>query len=145
MAKSDLKGERSSPEDVVDPPHQPRNFILLALYHVCMRTGWIFKTESIIMPAVLDLIGGQGWLRGCLPMLNRFGQSIPPLLASDWLRNRKIKKWALVTTSIVMGLCCLTLALVWAVTGGEKSWWLPIVFDSLCSLFCKYRHQSTGL
>ena len=64
-----------------------RNFSLLTLYQVMMRTGWIFKTESIIMPAVLDVMGGNALLRGCLPMLNRFGQSLPPLLASDHIRQ----------------------------------------------------------
>ena len=58
-----------------DPNHS-RNFGLGVLYMVLMRVGWIFKTESIIMPAVVDAIGGAGWLRGCLPMLNRFGQSL---------------------------------------------------------------------
>ena len=44
-----------------------RNFSLIAVYQVVVRTGWIFKTESIIMPAVLDVLGGSAWLRGCLP------------------------------------------------------------------------------
>lgn len=111
------------------------NFGLMALYQVMVRTGWIFKTESIIMPAVLDLIGGQGWLRGCLPMLNRFGQSIPPLLISDWLRNRKIKKWALAAATILMGICFLMLSLVWWLSGGTPSWWLPIVFLVIYGVF----------
>ena len=69
-----------------------RNFSLISLYQIVVRTGWIFKTESIVMPAVLDVMGGSGWLRGCLPMLNRFGQSIPPMLASDRIRRTAYKK-----------------------------------------------------
>ena len=117
------------------------NFGVLAVYHVLVRTGWIFKTESIIMPAVLDLIGGQGWLRGCLPMLNRFGQSIPPLLASDKLRNTAIKKYALATCSCLMGACFLALSLVWMITDGKPSWWLPIVFLLIYGVF----FASTGI
>lgn len=111
------------------------NFCLMTFNYICMRTGWIFKTESIIMPAVLDLIGGQGWLRGCLPMLNRFGQSIPPLLASDKLRNTAIKKHWLATTTSLMGCCFLCLSFVWWMTDGKPSWWLPIVFLILYGVF----------
>ena len=40
------------------PKHSPRNFFLLVLYQVTQRVGWIFKTESIIIPAFMDYIGG---------------------------------------------------------------------------------------
>ena len=132
-----LSGPRSMPETVT-PEHDPnhgRNFLLVSLYQVILRIGWIFKTESIIMPAVLDVIGGAGWLRGCLPMLNRFGQSIPPLLVSDIVRNSPRKKNGLSMTTLLMGACFLTLALIWAVTGGQKSWWLPAVFLLIYGIF----------
>lgn len=124
-----------------EPPHHTRNFGLAALYMVFMRTGWIFKTESIIMPAVLDVIGGSGWLRGCLPVLNRFGQSVPPLLASDRIRNAPLKKIGLFATTLTMAICFLTLAVVWTMTGGQKSWWLPIVFLMIYGVF----FASTGI
>ena len=57
-----------------------RNFLVLAWYQVVIRVGWIFKTESIIVPAFVDMIAGPGWVRGCLPALNRLGQSIPPVI-----------------------------------------------------------------
>ncbi len=117
------------------PPHHDRNFALAVVYMVCMRTGWIFKTESIVMPAVLDVIGGSGWLRGCLPMLNRFGQSVPPLLASDRVRNAPLKKFGLFATTLTMGICFFSLALVWIVTGGQKSWWLPLLFLLIYGIF----------
>ncbi len=122
----------------VTPEHDPnhgRNFTLVSFYQVILRIGWIFKTESIIMPAVLDVIGGAGWLRGCLPMLNRFGQSIPPLLVSDVVRNSPRKKIGLSMTTLLMGVCFLALALIWAVTGGQKSWWLPVVFLVIYGVF----------
>lgn len=117
------------------------NFGVMTIFQVLIRTGWIFKTESIIMPAVLDLIGGQAWLRGCLPMLNRFGQSVPPLLASDKLRNTAIKKYGLALTTSIMGACFIFLSLVWIVTGGAPSWWLPIVFLVIYGVF----FSSTGI
>jgi len=74
-----------------------RNFLVLALYQITMRTGWIFKTESIVMPAVLDTITGGGplggLLRGCLPMLNRLGHSIPPICFHGDSRSGPTRKW----------------------------------------------------
>ena len=117
------------------------NFGIVALFQVVMRTGWIFKTESIIMPAVLDTIGGPGWLRGCLPMLNRFGQSIPPVMASGLIRSAPQKKLLLTGCTAVMGVVFWALAIVWSVSGGKPSWWLPVVFLGLYAVF----FVSTGI
>lgn len=87
------------------------------------------------MPAVLDVIGGSGWLRGCLPMLNRLGQSLPPMLASDRVRGAKLKKLGLFATTSTMGVCFLLLAAIWAITEGAKSWWLPVVFLLIYGVF----------
>lgn len=107
--------EKSGVDADLNPNHRSlhANFPLMVLYYVVLRVGWIFKTESIIMPAVLDSIGGGGWLRGCLPMLNRFGQSIPPMLASDRVKQLRRKKYALSACSCSMGLCFLALSFVW--------------------------------
>ena len=62
--------------------HETRNLLVLAAYQVVVRVGWIFKTESVIMPAFLDHIASgpsAGLLRSLLPLLNRFGQSVPPM------------------------------------------------------------------
>ena len=94
---------------------EKRNFFATTIYQVLLRVGWIFKTESVIIPAALDSIGGVGWVRGCLPMLNRIGQSLPTLLVWPLIKNaRQQKRWLLVTTSI-MGLLFCTLAFLW--------WW----------------------
>ena len=79
MSASPPLETRSRDRSRVSEKYGRFNFCVIALYQVVMRTGWIFKTESVIMPAVLDSLGGSGWLRGLLPPLNRFGQSIPPL------------------------------------------------------------------
>lgn len=87
-----------------------RNFVLLTLYQIVLRCGWIFKTESIIIPAVLDLIAGSGWIRGFLPILGRIGQSCPPLLYADRLRSLPLKKWSLFGTSLAMAAAFAGLA-----------------------------------
>ena len=54
--------------------HEPRNIACLVTYQVVARMGWIFKTETVIMPAVLDACVASGMLRGFLPVLNRVEQ-----------------------------------------------------------------------
>ncbi len=41
-----------------------RNFVVLVLHQALMRIGWIFKTESVMMPLVLDTLHGGAWIRG---------------------------------------------------------------------------------
>ena len=62
---SSPKAESTDPPTIADSPdavapYHGRNFFALTLYQVTVRCGWIFKTESIVMPAVLDSIGGGG-------------------------------------------------------------------------------------
>ena len=64
-----------------------RNFLLLALQQLVIRVGWIFKTESVIIPAFLDSIAGPAWVRGMAPVLNRFGQGLPGFLLSARLQG----------------------------------------------------------
>ena len=120
--------------DSAQPTENRSNFIRLALYQISLRIGWIFKTESVIMPAFLDIIAGSGWLRGCLPMLNRFGQSIPPLLLSQRITNLPKKKIALAGTTFCMGASFLALAAIWHFTKGEF-YAMPIVFLMIYAFF----------
>ena len=126
---------QSPPPHPDDDPNHDHNFWRAVVYQVALRVGWIFKTESIIMPAVLDVIGGAGLLRGCLPMLNRLGQSVPPLLISDRIRRTPIKRWALVVSTLTMAICFLLLAVVWWTTGGQAGGWLPAIFLVIYGVF----------
>ncbi len=139
VSPPDSQETLNSVDNEIDP--LPKNFGLMALYQVVMRTGWIFKTETIIMPAVIDVIAGPAWVRGCLPVFNRFGQSIPPLLASGWVRAKVRKKYALATTSFLMGITFWAVAGLWLVTGGQKQWWMPAVFLLFYAIF----FASTGV
>ena len=102
------------------PKHSPRNFFLLVLYQVIQRVGWIFKTESIIIPAFIDSIGGGPVLRGCLPVLNRLGLAIPPVLFARRLKITPLKKRVLL-------VCCLSKSFPFAVL---SLIWLTGVWDS---------------
>ena len=89
---------------------EPRNIAALALNAVLIRIGWIFKTESVIIPAFVDSVAGAGWLRGLLPILNRLGQSVPPFLLSRRLKITPLKKRAMLLATVGMALPFLALA-----------------------------------
>lgn len=105
----------------------------MAAYQITMRVGWIFKTESIIMPAVMDLLCGPGtalaaWMRSWLPQLNRFGQSVPQLLFAKRLRDNPLKKTTVFICSGLMGGIFLTLSATWYFYQGEPNWLMRIEF-----------------
>jgi len=120
---------------------EPRNFWALTLYSIMLRVGWIFKTESVIMPAFLDAIAGAGWIRGFLPVLNRLGQSVPPMCLADSLRHAPVKNRWLVTTSLLMAVPFLALSGIWAMLEAKRQPWLPPLFLILYFLFFSF----TGL
>ncbi len=127
------------PNDPVIQAHEPRNLLTLALYQVVLRIGWIFKTESVIMPAFLDLVSGQAWLRGCLPLLNRFGQSVPPVLFSRRIQIAGQKKWILAQATLAMAALFGLLAYCWAWYGRQP--WMGVLFLVVYAIF----FSSTGV
>lgn len=78
-----------------------------------VRIGWIFKTETIIMPAVLDALVDSGTLRGLLPVLNRGGQSLPPLAVAGFIARLRRKRAVLCVTTLLMAACFAVLAVAW--------------------------------
>jgi len=131
-AESSIELPKTNPSDEA----AARNFAMLALYQIVMRTGWIFKTESIIMPAVVDTISGAGWIRGCLPLLNRFGHSIPPVLLARQVKLQPQKKWMVFGTTTLMS--ALFLLLTWLFFMGfaeRKAAWMPLAFLIIYAAF----------
>ena len=114
---------------------EARNTWWMECYQVVVRVGWIFKTETIIMPAVLDAVVDSGFLRGLLPVLNRGGQSIPPVLFSGTLSRQPLKKWVLVRTSLAMAGCFAVLAAAWAVLRPNRPDLLAMVFLLIYAVF----------
>ena len=94
-------------------PAETRNFVILVIYQALMRTGWIFKTESVIMPAVLESLAASSWMLGCLPLLNRFGQSIPPLLIARRIKVTPYKSRAFIGTTTSMTLMFAGITAIW--------------------------------
>jgi hypothetical protein len=125
----------AEPVEAAAATFETRNFAVLVLYQIVMRTGWIFKTESIIMPAVMDMIGGPAWLRACLPMLNRLGQSVPALFFAQRLQEMPRKKWGLAAGTSGMALSLFALASLWLLPSTGGTLWIPLVFLGLYALF----------
>ncbi len=115
--------------------YETRNFWLLVVYQVVLRTGWIFKTESSIMPAAADALDPSGLARGWLQPLNRFGQSIPPVLASPRIKNLRKKKRAFIATTAAMSLCFLGLTSLWLIPGLAGHSLAAVIFLALYGVF----------
>ena len=124
-----------SPSGGAAAPREARNTVWLELYQVIVRVGWIFKTETIIMPAVFDAVVDSGLLRGLLPVLNRAGQSVPPLFFAGALARRPVKKWTLMRTSLAMAACFALLAAVWGPLESRRPDLLAAAFLLLYALF----------
>jgi hypothetical protein len=116
-------------------PNERRNFWLLVVYQVVLRTGWIFKTESVVMPHAADALDPTGWARSWLPLLNRFGQSVPPVLAARRIKNLPKKKRAFIGTTASMAFCFLGLTSLWLVPGLAAQSLAPVYFLLLYALF----------
>lgn len=114
--------------------NEPRNFVWLALHQVLMRVGWVFKTESIIMPFFMDLIGGGATLRGSLMVFNRLGFSVPPALFARSLKLMPQKRLAVGLGTAGMAIPFAILSIVWASgvwrgpDGVSAAWWMPHFF-----------------
>jgi hypothetical protein len=119
------------------PPHEARNFWILIIYQVVLRAGWIFKTESVVMPHAADALDSTGLARSWLPLLNRFGQSIPPVLAARRVKNLPKKQRAFMMTTASMTLCFFGMTSLWLIPGASS---LPgkisaVLFLALYGLF----------
>ncbi|QDT01186.1 MFS transporter [Adhaeretor mobilis] len=123
-----------------DGPREGRNFIFLMIHQVLFRIGWIFKTESIIMPAVMDFIGGGPVMRSSLMVFNRLGFSVPQVLFARRLKVLPSKKWAVTVGSFAMAIPFTILAIIWAngwwqAADGSPAVWMPYLFLALYAVF----------
>ena len=115
-------------------PHiQRHNFLVMAFYQISLRCGWIFKTESIVMPAFLDALGVSAWVRGFLPLFNRFGQSVPPMLLASSVAGTKQKKTTVMITMLLFAVSFFAIAFIWNLYAEEA--WMPAVFLLIYALF----------
>src|SRR3954470_11552953 len=118
-----------------DWPQEKRNFWILVIYQVVLRAGWIFKTESVVMPHAADALDPSGLTRGWLPLLNRFGQSVPPVLAARGGKTLPKKQRAFMAPTAAMTVCFLGLTSLWLIPGAAQQQLSPVFFLALYALF----------
>jgi len=114
---------------------EKRNFWVLTLHHILLRISWLFKTESVIIPAFVDTIAGPAWVRGWLPLLSRVGQSGPPLLFAPMLRAAPRKRVFLFLLTWLMAAPFFAIGLAWTLGVSVTATWLPFAFLTLYFLF----------
>lgn len=136
VAPDRIVGEGDAQQRIAD--NEQRNLLTLAAHYITLRIAWIFKTESVVMPAFLDAVVGapelRSTVRGFLPVLNRIGQSIPPLFYADSLRRTPQKKWTMVASALAMAVPFLLLAGT-QFSPYSRAIWLPFLFLGLYLLF----------
>ncbi|MFO0976723.1 MAG: MFS transporter [Planctomycetaceae bacterium] len=118
-------------------PARRWNIVALLIHQVLFRIAWIFKTESVIMPAFLDTVSDSGFIRGALPLLNRTGQSVAPLLMSDRLSSAPRKAAWLSRTTFLMGTPFLFLSFsIWYADAKLPEWFAVAFLVAYAVFFC---------
>ena len=79
--------------------YEYRNFATFAANQILMRMGWVFKTESVIVPAFLDTLSKSDFLRGFLPVSFRLVQSLAQIFLAQRVAQTPFKQ-PLFTTSV---------------------------------------------
>ncbi|MFC1717824.1 MFS transporter [Candidatus Poribacteria bacterium] len=128
--------DEKSPEvlEKQDQVHTGWNFLILALTAILKRAGWIFKTESIIMPGFVYTLTSSGAIRGILPLVSRFGRSLPQFVIAHWV-NRLERKWpALFIASLVMAMAWGSLSCIIFLLPGIEARVILIVFFLIYAL-----------
>ena len=113
--------------------HEKRNLIVFAVNQIFMRLGWIFKTESVVMPGFLDVYTSSGVIRGFLPLISRIGQSIPQILIAHRVAKMPRKQIVFVLSAFGITIPWLILALTLRL-GGWSNRTVVAIFLTLYGL-----------
>ncbi|MEX2170689.1 MAG: MFS transporter [Pirellulales bacterium] len=116
------------------------NFWWVAWHQIFLRVGWIFKTESVVVPTFLDFVGGGPIMRGFLMVLSRLGTSVPPVLCARRLKIAPLKKRSTAWSAIGMAAPLALLAIVWwsgiwQTADGSAAAWMPWLFLVMYAIF----------
>ena len=142
---NDQLDQPKTAESPATDAYRQRNFAAMALHQVIFRIAWIFKTESVIMPAFLDMIADSGAVRGMLPLLNRFGQSLAPLLLSDRMASSQLKTRWLIQSTICMSLPFIFLSVTtWWLSDGLPEWFTWLYLATYTVFFCLHGINEMG-
>lgn len=115
-------------------PDEKRNLVVFALNQILMRLGWMFKAESVVIPAFIDTYTASGTIRGLLPLILRIGQSLPQFLVAQSVARMPKKQGFFVFTGFGFTLPWCILAAILSLTDWSANV-IIAVFLMLCTLF----------
>ncbi len=88
----------------------------------------MFKTESVIMPGFIYTLTDSAAIRGILPLISRFGRSLPQFFVAHWV-NRMKRKWPVFfAASLVAAMAWGALSCVMIIFPKASSRLILIVF-----------------
>ncbi len=88
------------------------NFATFSANQILMRMGWVFKTESVIVPAFLDTLSKSDVLRGLLPVSFRLVQSLAQFFLAQRVSQTPFKQPLFTTSVFAMMLPWLFIAIL---------------------------------
>ena len=131
MNKSDSNQANASSKQSY--PHEKRNLIVFALNQIVMRLGWMFKAESVVIPAFIDTYTASGTIRGLLPLILRIGQSLPQFLIAQRIARMPKQQGFFVLSGFGFAVPWCVLVLILSLTGWSANI-IVAVFLVLCTL-----------
>ena len=114
-------------------PDEKRNLFVFALNQILMRLGWMFKAESVVIPAFIDIYTSSGTIRGLLPLILRIGQSLPQFLVAQRVARMPKKQGFFILTGFGFTIPWCVLSLILAVTHWSANV-IVAVFLVLCTI-----------
>ena len=114
-------------------PHEKRNLIVFGLNQILMRLGWMFKSESVVIPAFVEVYTSSGTIRGLLPLILRVGQSLPQFLVAQRVSRMPKKQAFFVFTSFGFAIPWFVLSLTLRLTDWSATV-MVAVFLVLCTI-----------
>lgn len=94
--------------------HEKRNFASLVASQVVFGLGWLFKTESVVIPSAMTALGATDTELMLFPATNRLGSFVPQILFARMLATRKRRLPLFIATRLLFA--CFWIAagfLVW--------------------------------
>ena len=114
-------------------PHEKRNLIVFALNQIVMRLGWMFKSESVVIPAFIDVYTSSGTIRGLLPLILRIGQSLPQFLIAQRITRMPKQQGFFIFTGFGFAIPWFVLSSILSLTHWSGSI-VVAIFLVLCTL-----------
>ena len=130
--------DKNAPDQTSDPfkesyPSEKRNLIVFALNQILMRLGWMFKAESVVIPAFIEVYTSSGTIRGLLPLILRIGQSLPQFLVAQRVARMPTKRGFFVFTAFSFAIPWFILSAALSLTRWSANV-VVAVFLVLCTL-----------